>query len=136
MRLSAHLADDGHQIVLSSGRIREKAMIESILAPCQQAVAGGKIVSVAGELTLPQLAALGIDRAKNCFIGVDSVPMHGCRLQTPMVALFGPAKLVFWSPWQATGEIIKASDYGEQPDPDDVDTGTDERYLSPIRQTQ
>lgn len=126
------LADDGHQIVLSSGPDpREKAMIESILAPCQQAVADGKIVSVAGELTLPQLAAL-IDRAK-LFIGVDSVPMHmAAALQTPMVALFGPTKLVFWSPWQATGEIIKASDYGELPDPDDVDTETDERYLSPI----
>ncbi|WP_309598968.1 glycosyltransferase family 9 protein, partial [Klebsiella pneumoniae] len=81
------LADEGHQIVLSSGPDpREKAMIESILAPCQQAVAGGKIVSVAGELTLPQLAAL-IDRAK-LFIGVDSVPMHmAAALQTPVVAL-------------------------------------------------
>lgn len=126
------LADDGHQIVLSSGPDpRELQMVETILAPCAQAVAEGKIVSVAGELALPQLAAL-IDRAK-LYIGVDSVPMHmAAALKTPMVALFGPTKLIFWSPWQATGRIIKASDYGDQPNPDDVDTRADDRYLGAI----
>ena len=63
------------------------------------------VVSLAGQLTLRQLASL-IDHA--ClFIGVDSVPMHmAAALQTPCVALFGPSKLTFWSPWQVNGEVI------------------------------
>ena len=77
------------------------------------------------------MAAL-IDHAK-LFIGVDSVPMHmAAALHTPCVALFGPSKLTFWRPWQATGAVIWAGDFGELPDPDAIDTGTDERYLDLI----
>ncbi|VAS26903.1 glycosyltransferase [Klebsiella pneumoniae] len=78
-----------------------------------------------------QLAAV-IDHAR-LFIGVDSVPMHmAAALGTPLVALFGPSKLTFWRPWQAKGEVIWAGDFGPLPDPDAINTNTDERYLDLI----
>jgi len=122
------LQQDGHTIVLTSGPDKkELAMIDAILAACPQE----GIVSLAGQLTLRQLGAL-IDHAA-LFIGVDSVPMHmAAALQTPCVALFGPSKLTFWSPWQVNGEVIWAGDYGPLPDPDAVDTNTKERYLNAI----
>jgi heptosyltransferase-3 len=124
----AALQNDGHTVVLTSGPDKkEKAMIEKIRALCPSE----RIYSLAGELTLRQLAAL-IDHAR-LFIGVDSVPMHmAAALQTPCVALFGPSKLTFWSPWQVKGEVIWAGKYGPLPDPDQIDTQTSERYLDAI----
>ena len=122
------LQKDGHTLVLTSGPDKnEKAMIEKIRALCPSE----RIHSLAGELTLRQLAAL-IDHAK-LFIGVDSVPMHmASALKTPCIALFGPSKLTFWSPWDVVGEVIWAGDFGELPDPDKIDTNTKERYLDAI----
>lgn len=122
------LQEDGHTIVLTSGPDKkELAMVDTILASCPQE----RVISLAGQLTLRQLGAL-IDHAK-LFIGVDSVPMHmAAALQTPCVALFGPSKLTFWSPWQVNGEVIWAGEYGPLPDPDAVDTRTKERYLNAI----
>ena len=122
------LSAKGFPIVVTAGPDkRELEMVEKILALCPDA----RTVSLAGKLTLRQLAAL-IDRAA-LFIGVDSVPMHmAAALQTPLVALFGPSKLTFWSPWQAIGEVIWAGDFGPLPDPDDIDTHTSERYLDAI----
>lgn len=122
------LAAKGYPIVVTAGPdSRELEMVDNILALCP----GVNITSLAGKLTLRQLAAL-IDRAA-LFLGVDSVPMHmAAALQTPLVALFGPSKLTFWKPWQATGEVIWAGDFGPLPDPDDVDTHTSERYLNAI----
>ncbi|MDC9596836.1 putative lipopolysaccharide heptosyltransferase III [Xenorhabdus anantnagensis] len=116
---------DGHSIVVTSGtEPREKEMVEEILSTCNQE----NIVSLAGQITLPQLGAL-IAHSK-LFIGVDSVPMHmAAALKTPCIALFGPSKLVFWRPWRVNGEVIWAGNYGKLPDPDDIDTKTDVRYL-------
>lgn len=123
------LQDDGHTIVLTSGPDRkELAMVDNILSNLSS---GDNVYSLAGQLTLNQLAAL-IDSAE-LFIGVDSVPMHmAASLQTPCIALFGPSKLVFWRPWQVNGEVIWAGDYAPLPDPDAVDTQTEERYLDAI----
>ncbi|PHM38522.1 putative lipopolysaccharide heptosyltransferase III [Xenorhabdus innexi] len=122
------LQADGHAIVVTSGTdTQEKEMVERVLSACPQ----DNIVSLAGKITLPQLGAL-IDHAA-LFIGVDSVPMHmAAALKTPCIALFGPSKLVFWRPWQVNGEVIWAGDYGNLPEPDDIDTKTDARYLSAI----
>lgn len=124
----AALQADGHQLVVTSGPdAQEKIMVERILALCPPQ----GVVSLAGQLTLRQLAAL-IDHAK-LFVGVDSVPMHmAAALQTPCIALFGPSKLTFWRPWQVIGQVIWAGDFGELPDPDAINTGTDERYLDLI----
>ncbi|MNH02533.1 Lipopolysaccharide core heptosyltransferase RfaQ [compost metagenome] len=122
------LQADGHRLVITSGPdTKERQMVERILALCPPQ----GVVSLAGQLTLRQLAAL-IDHAK-LFIGVDSVPMHmAAALQTPCIALFGPSKLVFWRPWQVNGCVIWAGDFGTLPDPDAINTGTDERYLDLI----
>lgn len=123
------LQDEGHTLVLTSGPDRkELAMIDTILA---NLTTRDNVYSLAGQLTLNELAAL-IDSAE-LFIGVDSVPMHmAASLQTPCIALFGPSKLTFWRPWQVNGEVIWAGDYAALPDPDAVDTKTDERYLDAI----
>lgn len=123
------LSQEGYAIVLTSGPAKnEMDMIASILSRMQTTQ---NTLSLAGQLTLPQLGAL-IDHAR-LFIGVDSVPMHmAAALQTPCLALFGPSKLVFWRPWQVKGEIIWAGDFGPLPDPDKVDTRTTQRYLDAI----
>ncbi|NIG62284.1 MAG: putative lipopolysaccharide heptosyltransferase III [Serratia symbiotica] len=122
------LQTNGHQLVITSGPdSREKAMVERILALCLP----HNVVSLAGQLTLRQLAAL-IDHAK-LFVGVDSVPMHmAAALKTPCIALFGPSKLIFWRPWQVIGHVIWAGDFGKLPDPDTINTNTKERYLDLI----
>ncbi|WP_253380895.1 putative lipopolysaccharide heptosyltransferase III [unidentified bacterial endosymbiont] len=122
------LQAEGHTVVLTAGPDKkELEMIDRILA---SSPATG-VVSLAGQLTLRQLAAL-IDHA-SLFIGVDSVPMHmAAALHTPCIALFGPSKLTFWSPWQVNGEVIWAGDYGPLPDPDAIDTHTNARYLDVI----
>lgn len=122
------LQRDGHQVVITSGPDKkEREMVDRILAfhPSPN------VVSLAGQVTLRQLAAL-IDHAK-LFIGVDSVPMHmAAALQTPCIALFGPSKLVFWRPWQLNGCVIWAGDFGVLPDPDTINTDTNECYLDLI----
>ncbi|MCC3704360.1 putative lipopolysaccharide heptosyltransferase III [Rouxiella badensis] len=122
------LSAKGFPIVVTAGPDkRELEMVANILTLCPEA----NVTSLAGKLTLRQLAAL-IDKAA-LFIGVDSVPMHmAAALQTPLIALFGPSKLTFWKPWQAQGEVIWAGDFGPLPDPDDIDTHTSERYLDAI----
>jgi len=122
------LAAKGYPIVVTAGPDkRELEMVDKILALCP----GINIVSLAGKLSLRQLAALIAQAA--LVIGVDSVPMHmAAALQTPLIALFGPSKLTFWKPWQALGEVIWAGDFGPLPDPDDIDTHTSERYLDAI----
>lgn len=122
------LASAGNSIVLTSGPDEaEIEMVSRIRALSQ----GDNIVTLAGKMTLPQLASL-IDNA-DLFIGVDSVPMHmAAALNTPYVALFGPSKLTFWHPWESQGEVIWAGDYGPLPDPDTIDTNTAERYLELI----
>lgn len=122
------LQANGDQLVITSGPdSREKAIVERILALCLPQ----SVISLAGQLTLRQLAAL-IDHAK-LFVGVDSVPMHmAAALKTPCIALFGPSKLIFWRPWQVIGHVIWAGDFGELPDPDIINTNTKERYLDLI----
>ncbi|MEB6337825.1 putative lipopolysaccharide heptosyltransferase III [Serratia rhizosphaerae] len=122
------LQADGRTVVITSGPDeKERKMVDNILAHCPKQ----GVVSLAGQLTLRQLAAI-IDHAR-LFIGVDSVPMHmAAALKTPCIALFGPSKLTFWRPWQVIGQVIWAGDYGPLPDPDAVNTGTDERYLNLI----
>ena len=126
--LITQLAADGYPVVLTSGP--DQAETEMV-ARIQSLSHGEQIVSLAGKMTLTQLAAL-IDHAE-LFIGVDSVPMHmAAALNTPYVALFGPSKLTFWRPWEGEGTTIWAGDFGPLPDPDDIQTNTTERYLDLI----
>ncbi len=99
-----------------------------MIARIQGLSATPHLVSLAGQPSLPQLAAL-IDCAR-LFIGVDSAPMH--MAATPYIELFGPTKLQFWRPWGDHNRVIWAGDYGPLPHPDTIDTNTRQRYLSTI----
>ncbi|MCH9300226.1 putative lipopolysaccharide heptosyltransferase III [Pantoea allii] len=122
------LAQADRKVILTAGPDdSELAMVERILAQCHSP----HVISLAGQLTLPQLAAL-IARAR-LFIGVDSAPMHmAAALDTPCIALFGPTKLQHWRPWGDNNRVIWAGDYAPLPPPDSIDTRTEQRYLSVI----
>ncbi|WP_343464334.1 putative lipopolysaccharide heptosyltransferase III [Pantoea sp.] len=122
------LTAEGHTVVLTAAPdAKEQAMIDHILLLCRRE----NVVSLAGQLTLPQLAAL-IDAAQ-LFIGVDSAPMHmAAALETPCLALFGPTKLTQWRPWGSNNRILWAGDYAPLPSPDSIDTKTEQRYLAAI----
>ncbi|QDY43468.1 putative lipopolysaccharide heptosyltransferase III [Candidatus Pantoea soli] len=122
------LTADGRTVVLTAAPDqKELAMISHIQSLCRSQ----NVVSLAGELSLPQLAAL-IDAAR-LFIGVDSAPMHmAAALETPCLALFGPTKLQHWRPWGENNRVIWAGDYAPLPSPDSIDTKTEQRYLSAI----
>lgn len=122
------LVASGWQVVLTSAPDqREVDLVDGLL----RRVNHRGVASLAGQLTLPQLAA-----AISCaslFIGVDSVPMHmAAALGVPLVALFGPTHVHIWRPWSNRAEVIHAAKFGPLIAPNDVDTSTNERYLSNI----
>ena len=125
----------GFQVVLTSGpAASEVAMVEKIMSLCVGAKPGSDVVSLAGKVNLPLVAAF----LKRCafYVGVDSAPMHmAAALNVPQVCLFGPTRVNEWRPWSDNATLIYAGDYGEIPSPDGLDTSTTERYLKPI-QTQ
>ncbi len=123
-----YFAHQGWPIVLSSSPEKEEvALVDAIL----KNTTAPKIVSLAGQLTLGELAAL--IEGSRLFLGVDSVPMHmAAALKKDTVALFGPSKVNEWHPWQTRYRLIDARDYGSLLDPDAVDTATQERYLKNI----
>jgi heptosyltransferase-3 len=124
----AALVSGGWQVVLTSAPDqREVDLVDGLL----RRVNDSRLVSLAGQLTLPQLAA-AIARA-TLFVGVDSVPMHmAAALGRPIVALFGPSHVHIWRPWSNRAEVIHAADYGPLIAPNDVDISTTERYLANI----
>lgn len=124
----AALAASGRQVVLTSAPDpREVDLVNGLL----QRVGNPKVVSLAGQLTLPALAAT--IAGASLFVGVDSVPMHmAAALDVPIVALFGPSHVHIWRPWSEHAEVIHAADYGPLIKPNDVDTSTHQRYLSNI----
>lgn len=119
------LAVSGWQVVLTAAPDqREIDLVNGLL----RRVNHPRVLSLAGQLTLPALAA-AIARS-TLFISVDSVPMHmAAALGIPIVALFGPTHLHIWRPWSDRAEVIHAADYGPLIAPNDVDTSTSERYL-------
>ena len=124
-----HLTAAGETVVLSAGKSQSEInILREIEAGC---LMRQRVVNLAGSLELSTLAAL-IDQAK-LFIGVDSAPMHmAAALKTPCVVLFGPSNLAQWSPWQVAHTMLWAGNYRVLPQPNEVDTDTDERYLDAI----
>ncbi|HEY7903163.1 MAG TPA: putative lipopolysaccharide heptosyltransferase III [Casimicrobiaceae bacterium] len=102
------LAADGHAIVLTAAPDpRERALVDAMLSGVA-APTRARIVDLAGQLTLPELAALTAQA--RLFVGVDSAPMHiAAAMHTPVVALFGPSGEVEWGPWGVVAQVV-ASD--------------------------
>lgn len=122
------LAETGLTIVMTSGPDKKEL---DMVSKIQDLTHNPQVISVAGQLSLTQLAAM-IDGAK-LFIGVDSAPMHmAAALNTPCVALFGPTKMQHWRPWGKNNTTLWAGDYAPLPAPDSIDTKTQQRYLHAI----
>ena len=125
-----HFAQQGWPIILTASLDKEeRRLVNEILKKGVSKFP--HVISLAGQLTLGELAAL-IEGAR-LFLGVDSAPMHmAAALKKDTVALFGPSKVNEWHPWQTRYHLIDARDYGNVLDPDAVNTATQERYLKNI----
>jgi heptosyltransferase-3 len=87
----------------------ERALIDAI-----QRRLAKPAVSLAGQLTLKELAALTA-RAR-LFVGVDSAPMHiAAAMGTPVVALFGPSGEGHWGPWTPRHRVVANNGYTCRP---------------------
>jgi heptosyltransferase-2 len=63
------------------------------------------VTNLAGQTTLPQLAALL--RQCDLFLGADSGVMHlAAASGVPIVALFGPSNHLAWGPWTPGGRSL------------------------------
>lgn len=108
--LIGRLGDEAMEVVLTCAPDpAERRMIDAIVTRLNRPV-----VSLAGELTLKELAAL-IARAR-LSIGVDSAPMHmAAALQTPTVAIFGPSGESDWRPWQVLHRVVASVEHACRP---------------------
>jgi lipopolysaccharide heptosyltransferase II len=88
--------------VITSGTARERPLVEQV-----QSAAGPSAVALAGEATLPELAAL-IARAA-VVVCNDSGPMHlADALRTPVVALFSGTDLESqWAPRSTRAALLR-----------------------------
>jgi heptosyltransferase I len=95
-----HFKQKGFAVILI-GSEGERALCEEIakLAP--------GAVNLAGETTLPELAAI-IRRATICVTN-DSGPMHlATALDRPVVSIFGPTDPVWAGPYRRDGAVLRA----------------------------
>lgn len=94
------LQDKGWPVVLTAApSADELAMVAAIQDGLEQPV-----ISLAGELSLKELAAL--TAKARLFIGVDSAPMHmAAALSTPVLALFGPSGDQQWGAWSSGAPV-------------------------------
>ena len=98
--LADRLASDYGCQVLIGGSRDEEALVQRI-----QATARTRPVSIAGQTTLKQFAAIAKRAA--LFVGNDSGAMHiVAAVGTPMVALFGPSNPDEWGPRGGLAEVI------------------------------
>ncbi|WP_434779386.1 putative lipopolysaccharide heptosyltransferase III [Neisseria sp. Ec49-e6-T10] len=125
------LLNDGGSVVLTGAPNEfEQTMISNIKQK-MQLTKKDKLFDLSGQLSLSELSAAIAQSV--CFVGVDSVPMHmAAALSIKGVALFGATKIDIWAPWSDSIRVIDASEYGQIPEPDSIDTNTSMRYLSCI----
>jgi len=98
--VARHFLQKGCAVILM-GSERERAVCEAVAALAPGAV------NLAGETTLPELAAL-IRRATVCVTN-DSGPMHlAVALDRPVVSLFGPTDPVWAGPYRRDGAVLRA----------------------------
>lgn len=117
----------GYPVALTSGPdAREKQMIDDIMAGSPNA----RLHSLAGHGLAP--AGGGYRPCPVVYRRRFCADAYGrCAGYAAGKAAFDPLSSP-WRPWQAQGEVIWAGDFGTIPDLDDIDTGTDERYLDLI----
>ena len=98
------LAADGWPVVLTGAPDpAERALVDAVRAATR-----APVVDLAGQLSLPELAAL--IGAARLFFGVDSAPMHmAAAMGTPTVALFGPSGDAEWAPWHVAHRVVAST---------------------------
>jgi predicted lipopolysaccharide heptosyltransferase III len=91
----------GFQIVMTGAPTEEqRAQLAETQAASKHHLAGLTSLSV-GEL-------VAVIAGAKLFVGNDSGPAHiAAAVKTPLVALFGPASAVRWSPWRAPSVLIQ-----------------------------
>jgi len=98
--VARHFLQNGFAVTLTGSK-RERAACASVAA-----LAPG-VVNLAGETTLPELAAL-IGRASICVTN-DSGPMHlAVALDRPVVSIFGPTDAVWIGPYRREHAVLQA----------------------------
>ena len=103
--LIARLQAAGTDVVMTGAPDpREQALVQAI-ADALPTSRSGRVVDLAGQLSLTELAALTA-RAL-AFVGVDSAPMHiAAAMGTPTLALFGPSGEHEWGPWMVAQRVL------------------------------
>lgn len=92
----------GERVVLTGGP--DDALRAEAVVRC----AGARVVSLAGELALPE--ALCLFRRARLMVSCDSGPMHAAAaLGTPVVALFGPTQPERTGPWGPDHVVVQAA---------------------------
>jgi heptosyltransferase III len=91
----------GFQIVMTGAPTEEqRAQLADVQAASKHHLAGLTSLSV-GELVVVIAGA-------KLFVGNDSGPAHiAAAVKTPLVALFGPASAIRWSPWRAPSVLVQ-----------------------------
>ncbi|MCE9535820.1 MAG: glycosyltransferase family 9 protein, partial [Nitrospirae bacterium] len=98
--LADRLASDYGCQVLIGGSREDEALAQRI-----QAAAKSRPISMAGQATLKEFAAIA--QCAALFVGNDSGAMHiAAAVGTPMVTLFGPSNPDEWGPRGGPAEII------------------------------
>ena len=94
-------AERDAQVVVTTGPAdRERERAREIVALCRRAP-----VFHDGNLSLGQIAALSAEA--DLFFGVDTAPMHiAAAVGTPVIALFGPTRIVSWAPWCEQKQVL------------------------------
>lgn len=89
---------DLHLLITAAPDDKEKIYCQKIISLIPLIPQKSKVISIFGELSLKELAAL--IKFSALFIGVDSAPMHiAAAVKTPLVALFGPSGDLQWKAW-------------------------------------
>jgi ADP-heptose:LPS heptosyltransferase len=91
----------GFQIVMTGAPTEEqRAQLAEAQAASKRYLAGLTGLSI-GEL-------VAVIAGAKLFVGNDSGPAHiAAAVKTPLVALFGPASAVRWSPWRAPSVLVQ-----------------------------
>jgi len=84
-------------VMTSSPDQVELKYVRDVIAAARNLSDGLKITDLSGQLNIPELAA--ISAKSQCFIGVDSAPMHlAAALKRPVVGIFGASDFYMWGP--------------------------------------
>ena len=98
--VARHFCDHGWAVVLI-GSPRDRPVCDAVAA------AALGTVSLAGQTTLPELAAL-VERSSACLTN-DSGPMHlAVALDRPVVSIFGPSDALWIGPYGRAGAVLSA----------------------------